>query len=208
MPDPNVNSPRWFRYLTLSAAGVFTVAYFTTRSGRAGGIEATDVPPARIVGPVGFDPIGYYQEKCEHCHGPYGMVWSAGFSRHYGELELLERVRTMCAGAANAPLPDAQVEAVYSYIRSVGRGEVFLAYTTREGNVIRGEVSPGSNVTLVAGGKRINAEVVEFQWTAPLEATTGPAEVIAEREGKTARIDLTTHNSTHSTPAAVRPASR
>ncbi|MGH7130933.1 MAG: hypothetical protein ACREJO_03190 [Phycisphaerales bacterium] len=208
MTDSPANTPRWFNCLTLVALGAFTVAYFATRSGRASADHAAVAPPTPIVAPVGFDPIGYYQEKCEHCHGPYGMVWSAGFSHRYGELELFDRVRTMCAGAANAPLEAAPLDAVFAYIRSIGRGEVFLAYTAREGKVIRGEVTPGSTVTLVVGGKRIKAEVVEFEWTAPLEATAGPAEVIAEREGKTARIDLTTHSSTHSSPAAIAPAKR
>lgn len=187
----------------LTAAVIFlaTIAYF---AGRSGGVAkpvtaATAIP---VVDPVGFAAVGHFQEKCEHCHGSYGAIWSSGLSRKYEPSQLRQMVEVMCAGPGAEPLDGPRLEALVSYIRSLADCETYLAFTARDAASLSGEVTPGSKVHLIIDGRRIEAQVRDHQWTAAAAPTHGPAELVAERDGKSVRLDLTTHNSTQSLPAA------
>jgi len=169
----------------LTGAGCDRPAPSASRPPRAAG---SDAPPAAVVRVLAFAPISYFEESCAKCHGPYGSFWGEGFARGLSDDDLVRITEEMAAGPGGAPVAGEALLALAAYQRALGAGEPFLAITGAGEGELSGEVSPGTLVTVHAGGRSAPATVTGHRWVCRLPAGAGPIRVSALRAG--ARTEL------------------
>lgn len=175
--------------LAVVCAGVFWVAGRAkpTPAGMAGNPDPDAMPgqdqSVLQRGPDAMAVLDYYANKCASCHGAYGELHKdqirTGGPDGTGvpDDELVTWVKVMSEQQAQAPLTGGALDAMVAYHRAVRDDRPFVSITLRTHGALAGEVTPGSTVELVAGGKATAAQVTGHRWsvTAPAEVTTLPA---------------------------------
>jgi hypothetical protein len=152
--------------------------------------NAESFTTADLVTPLEHQPLAYFQNHCERCHGPWGAFYGDSFGEGLSEDELKEIVDEMAAGPAGAPLEGEELAGQVAFHRSLLAKAPFL--------VFEGEVTPGSEVRLTWPGGELAAEVEDFRWTLelPSDLDQKPA-LIAELDGATTRLDPTRTSFSH-----------
>ena len=114
-------------------------------------------------------PLTYFNANCANCHGNYGSYWGEGFAADYDEDELREVVAEMAGGPGFAPIDGIalDVQTAYNAKLAAGKNAPPFVVATRGPDGFRGEVTPGSSVTLVTAFGKIPATVDGHTWTAP-----------------------------------------
>ena len=131
-------------------------------------------------------PITYFNDKCGKCHGNYGTYWLEGVIAGLGERKLREEVELMAAGPSQAPLEGLALEVQVAYHRSLADGRPFVT-VIRDENPLAGEVTPGSRVLLISGGREHEAQVEEHHWRSTLRDATS---VRVIKDGATTQLPL------------------
>jgi len=129
---------------------------------------AVKQPPATAATPVGFGPIGYFENHCARCHGPYGSFYGDEFAASLEGDHLREVVKEMVFGAAQSSLEDPEIDLLTAYHRSMVAGEPFVVVL--EGTPeLAGEVTPGAALLLVLESGEVAARVDGHNWTADVQ---------------------------------------
>lgn len=141
--------------------------------------QAASPTSAPATQPVEIKPVFaamvYFDFNCARCHGPQGSFYGKEFGQHLSDATLTKVVRDMAEGPGNAPLNAEDLKVEVAYHRALAGAEPFVSITAVESDTLRGEVSPGSSVTV--DGKP--AKVEGFNWSAPMGA-----EIVAMRGDK------------------------
>ncbi len=155
-------------------------------------------PAAAAATPLGFGPIGYFENHCARCHGPYGSFYGDEFAASLEGDHLREVVKEMVFGAAQSSLKDPEIDLLTAYHRSMVAGEPFLV-VMQVAPELGGEVTPGAAVMLLLESGEVAAKVDGHGWTADVQ-TERVREVRAELNGRTAvvRLDSKTQGSSTS----------
>lgn len=139
--------------------------------------------PAKEPAKEPFAAIAYFDANCARCHGPGGSFYGEGFGKT-GVENLREVVDRMASGPGQAPIEGEALDREVAYHRAMIDKKPFVAVTDARG--AKGEVTPGSKVTVSTGAAEIVAKVEESTWTAELPAGTKLSQltITAEKDGK------------------------
>ncbi len=93
------------------------------------------------VRPAPLKAVEVYERKCSSCHGKEGELLGRNFEKKYAsDSELREVVESMPGAIGMRP---QELDTMIAYVRAISRGEPFLVWTERKGDILEGEVSPG-----------------------------------------------------------------
>ncbi len=112
-------------------------------------------------------PISYFNANCGSCHGNYGSFWGEGFAAELTDHALRDIVDEMAAGPSQKPLEGLALDVQVAYHRSLVDQKPFVTAYLEDGQ-LRGEVTPGSEVVVVAGGREHAATVEKHAWRSEL----------------------------------------
>ncbi len=130
--------------------------------------EPADKKP---VEPLKNAPRVYYREHCQRCHGVDGTNFIPGYAQKETREKLRADVKRMAEGAGESPLKDFDIEVQTEYAALASAMKPFLAWTSRDGLVIKGEATADSEVKAMVGDKPIQVEVDDDNnWTIRLES--------------------------------------
>lgn len=146
--------------------------------------------------PTKFRPISFFQEKCARCHGPYGTFYGEGFAARLNDDQLRAKVHDMVFGAGRSTLPDADIDLLTAFQRSIRSKSPFLLVGTDEPDW-GGEVSPGAVVEINTGTQKIAATVDSHLWQAPKSATSSTPTITATLNGVQTTIPLVSGEVSH-----------
>lgn len=146
--------------LLLVAGGMLAMGRAST--GAAVAIDEADARP--------FAPIAYFQQSCANCHGDYGTAYGAGFGAGLTDDALRQFVDEMAAGPGFAPLQEKQLDIQTAYHRSMIDGKPFVI-AWREGEGLRGEVTPGATVSVGGVPATVEGHVWHSAATGDINAT-------------------------------------
>ncbi len=137
-------------------------------------------------------PITFFNANCASCHGKYGSFWGEGFAADYGRAELAGVVREMTEGPGFAPIDGAEFDAQVAYnaaMSTAGREQGPFLFVERFSDGLRGEVFPGSKVTVHVDGAEHEANVEGHTWRL-VDAATATRVTAVLDESKTV-LDVT-----------------
>jgi glucose/arabinose dehydrogenase len=137
--------------------------------------------------------ISYFNANCARCHGPFGSFYG---KRSYHPYPVLAAdIKQMAEGPSDAPLSEKALAAQVAYHQSLYDLKPFIAWVGQDGQLISGEVTPGSKVTIVSGGKPIDARVEDYRWSATLPDGVKPGQVEIRAQNATGETVLALKNS-------------
>jgi mono/diheme cytochrome c family protein len=116
---------------------------------------AEDAPAAQNPGdastryaPLGLEPMKYFAQSCERCHGPHGAFYGAEFGKNLSDEKLRQFVHDMAEGPAGAPLKGEALEAQVAYHRSLVQKTPFVVVTKLSNETLRGEATPNARISV------------------------------------------------------------
>lgn len=145
-------------------------------------------PPDAAAMPPGFGPIGYFENHCARCHGPYGAFYGDEFAASLDGDHLRDVVQEMVFGAAQSSLEDPEIDLLTAYHRSMAAGEPFVVVTTGMPE-LAGEVTPGATVRVQTAEGQHDAAVEGHRWRLPGVTLDRASSITAEIDGRATRID-------------------
>lgn len=171
--------------------------------------SATPATPAPAAPPVGpnpmpaapekpgpaFEGIAFFQAKCAMCHGPYAEFAGSVFGAKLDRPQLRQKVSDMVTGQSRAKVEPAQLDVLTAYVFSLRGPKPYVSMTADDNGKMRGEVTPGSTVTLVMESGTVSATVVGHVWNA--QAPKKVLRIEAERRGAKTVLDLATASYSH-----------
>jgi cytochrome c553 len=120
-----------------------------------------------------FAPLDYFNTSCARCHGDYGSFYGDTFGKNLSDARMLEVVKEMAEGPAQAPLEEKNLKVLVAYHTALRDGKPFLHVVstgkTATGWIIRGEATPGSTLLW----NEHNIEMKGHKWELELPAN-GP----------------------------------
>ena len=153
-------------------------------------LQTPTAPAAKPVAPLKIAPRAYFIAHCQRCHGVDGINFVPGFAD-----EPLEKLRAdivrMADGPGGASLATEDVGVQLAYHRLMSEGLPFIAWTGRDGLVLKGEASDGAtlkaNIGTLKPGK-------DGEWTLTLasEADLARVRITATLDGKSSVLAPTT----------------
>ena len=117
-------------------------------------------PPA----PLKLAPRAYFVAHCQRCHGVDGVNFVPGFAQEPPDKLRADIVR-MADGPGGAPLKPEDVEAQVAYHQLISQERPFVSWTSREGRLLKGEVSEGAKLTSNLGEPKVDED---SNWTLAL----------------------------------------
>lgn len=147
--------------------------------------------PLALAEPLELGPISFFNASCGPCHGDYGMLLREELPPEAAQWDSIRSViRGMVIGQAQTTLPEREIDALAAYRLSLLDGTPYVAFTGASDGEMRGEVTPGATVQVLAGGSAHAAAVDGHLWTAPLPAGAGAVTVRAALGGRTTVLPL------------------
>lgn len=151
-----------------------------------------------------FDPIGYFNDHCQRCHGPGGSFYGEDFGKSHTAGELHETVRQMTIGPGQAPLHGDSLNALVAYHRSLIQDSPFVLIATRQPDSLTGFVTAGATVQVITKNAAISGKVQGRQWKVSLpdsieSGTINHIHAVLEGDTTTLSLDLFpfSHSETH-----------
>jgi hypothetical protein len=138
----------------------------------------------------GFGPLGYFQDQCARCHGDYGAAYGDTFGAKLSDQQMLDVVKAMADGPAQAPLQDAQLQEETAFHLALRDKKPYIVATTWADGKLSGEAMPGSTVTLIQGDKTQTVELNGHQWQVNLDSGWAGAKLRAEKNGGAVEWEL------------------
>lgn len=122
---------------------------------------------------IAFAALDYYGAHCARCHGLEGANYSVESLKKRDDASLRAVIHEMAVGPGQAPLEDAQLEAVTAWHRAFIAGQPFVSVTqiTRENGKIqlKGEATSEAKITLLGSTvPQVLAERESIHWSAEL----------------------------------------
>lgn len=136
-------------------------------------ISSNALAATQEIAATNFAPLDYFSTSCARCHGEYGSFYGDTFGKNLNDAKMLEVVKEMADGPAQAPLTPPNLKVMVAYHTALRDGKPFLCVVSSEktatGWKLSGEVSPDS--TLLWNEK--NIEVKGHKWELEVPAN-GP----------------------------------
>lgn len=154
---------------------------------------------------LSLPPVSTFEASCANCHGPQGSF----FGDEFGELpdaQLHDAVQDMMEGPAFLKPSDADLRAMVAYHRALAAKEPFLCVTTLhlsgEGRPtgLEGEAAPGATVSLAGAGVAPATAGETGTWQLRGIPSSASLILVAEKDGKTTRLDLHRSQWSHPSP--------
>jgi cytochrome c553 len=139
-----------------------------------------------------FAPLDYFNTSCARCHGDYGSFYGETFGKTLSDEKMLEVVKEMAEGPAQAPLEEKNLKVLVAYHTALRDGKPFLhvvsSTKSTTGWKLNGEATPNSTL-------RWNQQTIELKghkWELELPAN-GPFLLQASKNGTSQDINLQPH---------------
>jgi hypothetical protein len=142
-------------------------------------------------------PIAVYEEACARCHGPNGSFYGPELGRGKTDLQLRQAIQDMADNQGQIELTLSELDAQTAYHRAIIAHEPFLYITEQTEKRLAGEVTAGSRVQVVMGGKPQKITQNKTLWSATL-ASTGPVELSATLGKAITKLDPAKNRFSHS----------
>lgn len=139
--------------------------------------KAPVAPPPK---PLGFSPLGYYDDGCARCHGPQGELYAAGMQDRFPGRLLREKVDAMDRLYGSRPCEGEALDAETGLHRAWDRKQPFVAWTRQTGTTLEGEATRATRVCAVVKAKRYPVELFDGRWTWELPAGARLQDVVLE----------------------------
>lgn len=136
--------------------------------------------------PTNFAPIAYFNQKCVYCHGRDGSTYVASLLAKYKDEELLDRLSNMTDEMARAPLSDRDLAVLASWVRSLGKQEPFVAWTSLKDGVYTLEATKGATLKASTGTMALEKD----KWTLTGVKTGETPTVTATKDRKKTVLKL------------------
>ena len=160
--------------------------------------------PSSGAAALAIGPISFFQKSCARCHGSLGMMYAETMASS-SDAKLRADIERMVKGPGQTSLGDAERESLLWFHRAIAKDEPFVVVTSASAEWLEGEATPDTLVRLEVGGSTTDVERTgDYTWRVrrPAAESAG-AVIIATRNGKSVRCDITAGATSH-TPAPAK----
>lgn len=109
-------------------------------------------------------PVSYFENNCARCHGSMGSSYGNGFGKGLSADALRKKVSEMAKGPGQAPISGIDLDAEVAFHQALISHQPFVAVTSIDDSMIKGEAITGSKISASAGKKNLAVKTDEYNW--------------------------------------------
>ncbi len=150
------------------------------------------------VKPLSKGPVQYFIEHCSRCHSSEGSAYTDSIAKR-SEASLRDEIAEMAQGPGGEAINGRDLEAQLAHHLAIIKKQPFISFTKLKGRLLGGEITVVSRASLSHGKDRVDAKVVDGNWSATVPSSwmDGKPIVVTPKGYAAVKLDISKSATSH-----------